>query len=107
MKGFRSAMSIPADLLLSGALAHPASTIVHLNCFEHPISSPTGALRCVATKTTIEKFRVARSITSSLSWFADGGFLCNTLKIIQWSRQAGVPVEAPQLQQHIDEVPMV
>ena len=43
VKGLRSAMSIPADLLLSGALAQPASTIVQPNCFEDPISSPTGA----------------------------------------------------------------
>ena len=45
----------------------PASTVVQPNCFEKPISNPTGALRCVATKPTIEKFRVARSISSSLS----------------------------------------
>ena len=64
---------VPADLLLSGALAQPASTIVHPNCFEDPISRPTGALRCVATTQTIKKFRVARSISLSLSWFADGG----------------------------------
>ena len=52
----RSAMSTPADLILSGALAQPASTIVQPNCFEDPISSPTGALRCVATKPTIKNF---------------------------------------------------
>ena len=71
VKGLRSAMSTPADLLLSGALAKPASTIVQPNCFEDPISSPTGAIRCVATKPTIEKLRVARGFSSILSWFAD------------------------------------
>ena len=67
VKGLRRARSTPDDLLLSGARAHPASTIVHPNCLDQPISNPTGALRCVATKPTIEKFRVARNISSSLS----------------------------------------
>ena len=43
VKGLCRARSTPDDLLLSGARAHPASTIVHPNCLNEPISNPTGA----------------------------------------------------------------
>ena len=33
--------------------------MVQQNCFEEPVSSPTGDFRCVPTNATIEKFRVA------------------------------------------------
>ena len=42
VKGLRSAMSIPADLLLSGALAQPASTIVQPNCLKIQSRAPLG-----------------------------------------------------------------
>ena len=66
-RSLRRARNTPADLLLSGARAHPASTIVQPNCLEEPISSPTGDLRCVSTNATIEKFRVAPRISSNLN----------------------------------------
>ena len=49
---------------------HPPHLYIQ-TVFEDPISSTPGALRCVATRPTIDKFRVARSISSRLSWFAD------------------------------------
>ena len=51
VKGLHRARSTDDDLLLSGARAHPASTIVHPKCLDEPISNPTGALRCVAHQT--------------------------------------------------------